>query len=140
MPSLIAIFATPAKAKHFADHFGIVGLRAKVIQEDKTVTVMTDDFKSFEFVKQMVHDIREDVRVDRHIGRFITLMRESAVSGQPAKMDLLDGSAVTVGSDFARRFLVLHEKLGDEARRNISFLSVENGVSHNKVSQFVMNR
>lgn len=140
MPSLTAIFATPAKAKHFADHFGIVGLRAKAVLEDKKVTVTTDDPKSFDFVKQMVRDIREDVRVDKHIGRFLLLMRECAASNQPVRLDLIDGSVKTIESDFARRFLVLHEKLGDEARRNITFLSVESGSSHGKVSQFIMNR
>lgn len=140
MPSLKAIFSTPEKAKHFADHFGIVGLRAKVVQEGKSVTITTDDDKSFEFVKQMVGDIREDSRADNHIGRFLISMRECVANDRSIDIDLLDKSAVKINPDFAKRFLMMYESLGDEARRNMTFIAIESKASHIKAFQFVMDR
>lgn len=140
MPSLKAIFATPAKAKHFADHFGVVGLRAQVVHEGKSVTVTTEDAKSFEFVKQMVRDIREDYRADGRIGRFLLVVREAAVTGKPASFDLLDSSSVQVQPDFARRFLSLYENLSDEARRKMCFVMIEGKQSHVKATRFVMDK
>jgi hypothetical protein len=138
MPTLKAIFPSPEKAKEFADHFGIVGLRAKVVLENKSVEIATDDAKSFEFIKQMVRDIREDSRSDRHIVRLLSTIRECAVGDRSFEMGLLDGSAAKIGSDFARRFLSLYEKLSDEARRKMCFISVESKESHAKAVQFVM--
>ena len=140
MPSLIAIFPSPEKAKHFADHFGIVGLRAKVVQEGKNVTVNTDDAKSFEFVKQMVKDIREDSRADNHIGRFLISMRECVANDRSFDFDLLDKTAVKINPDFAKRFLMVYENLCDEARRNMTFIAIESKASHTKALQFVMDR
>lgn len=140
MPSIKAIFATPAKAKHFADHFGIVGLRAEIVQEGKSVVVTTEDAKSFEFVKQMIRDIREDFLADGRIARFLMIVREAAVKGSPVSFDLLDSSSVQVQPDFARRFLTIYEKLGDEARRKMCFIAIEGKQSHAKATRFVMDK
>ena len=140
MPSLLAIFATPSNAKRFADHFSIVGLRAKVVQEGNRVSVTTEDAKSFEFVRQMVRDLKEDSRVDNQIARFLVTMRESAVRNTATKIALLDQSTIEVSPDFAQRFLSLHESLTDEARRKMCFVAIESRGSHEKTARFVMNK
>lgn len=140
MPKVRLNFGSPEKAKQFADHFGIVGIRATAVQEGRSVVVTTSDDKSVRFIKSMAEDIRGDGRADQYISVFLRMTKASAMSGDGVDLKLLDGSLVRMESAFAKRFLMLHEKLGDEARRNMCFITIQGKDSHSKAVDFVMGR
>jgi hypothetical protein len=140
MPTLRLNFGTPDKAKHFADNFGVVGIQAEVIQEDRSVIVRTADSKSASFVKQMAQDIQEESKAEKYVSLFLQQVKASAVADRQIELKLLDGSTVHMESTFARRFLMLHEKLGEEARRNMCLVTTESKASYAKAVSFVMDK
>ena len=138
MPTLRLNFGTPDKAKSFADSFGVVGIKAEVVREDRSVIVRTSDPKSASFIKQMARDIQEDGRVEKTLDLFLRQVKTSAVADRQIELKLLDGSSVHMESTFARRFLMLHEKLGEEARQNMCLITIQDRNSHTKAVDFVM--
>ena len=140
MPTLQLNFVSPDTAEKFANRFGIIGLRSEVITEGCSVVVRTDDAKSASFVKQMARDITEDIKAERAVQSLMRRVSDSAVNDIQVELELMDGSSVRMESAFARRFLILHEKLGDEARRNICFVAIQDRHSHTKAVDFVMSK
>jgi len=141
MPTLKVNFKSPKQAKEFSKNFGVVGLKSKVEEKGSTVVITSKDKKTHEFVKQMVSDLKADIKIESTIAKMVVALVESKENASNVDVVLLDGSSVTVTPDFANQFMITHDKmvLDDTViSSTLLGLAVESKESFDRTSQFIL--
>lgn len=141
MPTLKVNFKSPKQAKEFSKNFGVVGLKSTVEEKGSTVVITSKDKKTHEFVKQMVSDLKSDMKIESTIAKMVVALVESKENASNVDVVLLDGSSVTVTPDFANQFMITHDKMVlDDAviSSTLLGLAVESKESFDRTSQFIL--
>ena len=141
MPTLKVNFKSPKQAKEFSKNFGVVGLKSTVEEKGSTVVITSKDKKTHEFVKQMVSDLKADMKIESTIAKMVVALVESKENASNVDVVLLDGSSVTVTPDFANQFMITHDKMVlDDAviSSTLLGLAVESKESFDRTSQFIL--
>jgi|LakMenE01Jun11ns_1017448.scaffolds.fasta_scaffold9821468_3 hypothetical protein len=139
MPSLNVKFKGPKSAKEFQKNFGIVGLDASIKINGSSATITTKDKKAHDFVKQMVLDLKADVKMESAMKKFVNAIVESVETKNNVDLVLLDKSIVSVNPICAEKFISFHDGIVDEDAGNILIsLALESQDSFNRTMQFVL--
>lgn len=141
MPTLKVNFKSPKQAKEFSKNFGVVGLKSTVEEKGSTVVITSKDKKTHEFVKQMVSDLKADMKIESTIAKMVVALVESKENASNVDVVLLDGSSVTITPDFANQFMITHDKMVlDDAviSSTLLGLAVESKESFDRTSQFIL--
>ena len=141
MPTLKVNFKTPKQAKEFVKNFGVVGLKSTVEEKGNIVIITSKDKKTHQFIKQMVSDLKADMKIESAITKMVNALVESKENVSNVDVVLLDGSSVTVTPDFADRFMITHDKmvLNDTVLSSTLLgLAVESKESFDRTSQFIL--
>jgi len=141
MPTLKVNFKSPKQAKEFSKNFGVVGLKSTVEEKGSTVVITSKDKKTHEFIKQMVSDLKADMKIESTIAKMVVALVESKENASNVDVVLLDGSSVTVTPDFANQFMITHDKMVlDDAviSSTLLGLAVESKESFDRTSQFIL--
>lgn len=139
MPTLKVKFKGPKTAKEFQKNFGIVGLDASIKIDGSSATITTKDKKAHDFVKQMVLDLKADVKMESAIKNLVNAIVESAERRDNVDLVLLDKSTVSITPICAEKFISFHDGIVDEDAGNILLsLAVESQDSFNRTMQFVL--
>ncbi len=138
MPTLKVNFKTPAKASEFAKNFGVVGVKATVKVDGSSVSIMSKDSKTHDFVKQMVGDLKGETKMESTMSSFLLSVIGSANNEAIVETKLYDDSVVTIDPEFARNFIRIHDSLSSEDGQSmLRALAVESVDSFNKTKEFV---
>lgn len=138
MPSLKVNFKTPAKASEFEKNFGVVGLKVKTKIDGSSVTVISADKKTHDFVKQIVNDLKGEAKMESVTASFLLSVMGSANNDTVVEATLLDGSVVSIDPEFARDFIRIHDSLeGEDGQTMLRSVAVESEESFNKTREFV---
>lgn len=141
MPTLKVNFKTPKQTKEFIKNFGVVGLKSTVQETGNSVVITSKDKKTHEFVKQMVSDLKADMKMESTISKMVSALVESKENESDIDVVLLDGSSVTVTPDFANKFMITHDKMVlDDVVLSSTLLglAVESKESFDRTSQFIL--
>jgi len=141
MPTLKVNFKTPKQVKEFIKNFGVIGLKSTVQENGNTVVITSKDKKTHEFIKQMVSDLKSDMKIESTITKMVVALVESKENASNVDVVLLDGSSVTVTPDFANQFMITHDKMVlDDAviSSTLLGLAVESKESFDRTSQFIL--
>lgn len=138
MPTLKVNFKTPKQAKEFVKNFGVVGLKSTVEEKGSVVVIKSTDQKTHEFVKQMVSDLKSEIKIEAALSRFVSTIIESSEQGATKCVQLYDGSVVSIESDFAKKFIHVHDSIDEElSSSSLLMLATESVESFEKVIEFV---
>jgi len=138
MPTLKVNFKSPKQAKEFSKNFGVVGLKSTVEVKGSTVVITSKDKKTHEFVKQMVSDLKSEIKIEAILNRFVSTIIESSEQDATKCVELYDGSVVSVDADFARKFIRIHDSIHEEcSSSSLLILATESSESFDKVIEFV---
>jgi len=140
MPSLKVNFKTPKQSKEFMKNFSVLGLKGTTANEQGgAIIIKTPDKKSHEFVKQMINDLKADMKLEQVSANMVNAIIESNDSGENLVVKTLDGSEVIVTPKLSSEFIHLHDNIINEDNLSSVLISllIESKDSFEKTSNFV---
>lgn len=121
-------------------NFSVLGLKGTTANEQGgAIIIKTPDKKSHEFVKQMINDLKADMKLEQVSANMVNAIIESNDSGENLVVKTLDGSEVIVTPKLSSEFIHLHDNIINEDNLSSVLISllIESKDSFEKTSNFV---